>query len=223
MALRPIPSSLTVYCRGTGPGGPGVARQEADCRVWCARRGLGVRDVLVDEHADDRSAFEHLLASRPRAVLVLEVARLLRTGEDLRRVLDLDVPVHAVRAGEIDLATDDGRRAARELLPQAALVGTVRCGVCGDVLLVEAQEYRCPAGHVRREVAGLDAAVGALALAGPDVPLGPAAQEVARLEWDLLGRRARRRAVADAVDQVVLLPDGAEPPEVRWRPHGASA
>ena len=118
------------YCRisadKTGAG-LGVERQAADCRDLALRLGLGEPEVLTD---NDLSAYsgkrrpgyeqlmEGLREGRWSALLVWHVDRLYRSMRDLEDIVDLvngKVAVHAVKGGEIDLETPEGRLQARML------------------------------------------------------------------------------------------------------------
>lgn len=106
--------------------GAGVARQEADCRDLAQRHGLNVARVYCDNSVSAysgvrRPAFEQLLDDVRRGqvgtVVVWATDRLYRRLGDLERlatVLD-DVPVLAVKSGDVDLSTADGRMHARIL------------------------------------------------------------------------------------------------------------
>jgi site-specific DNA recombinase len=98
----------------------GVNRQLKECRELAARLGMHIAQELVDNDTSatdgkTRPAFERLLAMRPSAIVVWHQDRLLRLSKDLERVIDIDVPVHSVMAGSLDLATPSGRAVARTL------------------------------------------------------------------------------------------------------------
>ena len=98
--------------------GMAVARQEQECRELCARMGLDVGTVYVDNDVSAtsgvaRPGFEALLESRPEVVVTWHQDRLLRLTRDLERVIGLDVPVYTVSAGTLDLSTPAGRAVAR--------------------------------------------------------------------------------------------------------------
>lgn len=95
-----------------------VSRQIAECRAYAAERAWEVVSEYVDNDRSAtsgaaRPAFEALLASKPEAVLVWHVDRLVRLTRDLERVIELGVNVHAVRAGHLDLSNPTGRAVAR--------------------------------------------------------------------------------------------------------------
>lgn len=111
----------SIYCRisadKTGEG-LGVERQEAECRTLCERLGFEVGEVFVDNDISatsgkTRPAFERLLKSNPQVVVTWHTDRLARLTKDLERLISLDVPVHAVTAGHLDLSTPSGRAVAR--------------------------------------------------------------------------------------------------------------
>lgn len=96
----------------------GVERQEQDCRALAARLGLVVEQIYVDNDISATSGalrpeFEAMLRSRPRAIIVWHQDRLLRLTSDLEKVIALEVPVHMVTAGSLELATPAGRAVAR--------------------------------------------------------------------------------------------------------------
>ena len=119
-----------IYCRISQDregAGLGVARQEADCRALCERKGWDVVAVYPD---NDVSAYSG--APRPQWDLLLEAARggavdavvcwhvdrLTRSPRELEDVIDL-ADRHGLElatvTGEIDLATPTGRMIARML------------------------------------------------------------------------------------------------------------
>ena len=114
-------SKTAIYCRisldRTGEGA-GVERQEADCRGLAAKLGLEVGEVYVDNDISatsgkERPAFERMLQDRPAAVVTWAQDRLLRLSADLEKVITLNIPVHMVTQGSLDLATPAGRAVAR--------------------------------------------------------------------------------------------------------------
>lgn len=107
--------------------GLGVARQEADCRALCERKGWTVAEVYVDNDVSaysgaPRPAWNRLLADIKAGTLdsvaVWHVDRLTRTPRELEDVIDL-ADRHGLElatvSGEIDLATPTGRMIARML------------------------------------------------------------------------------------------------------------
>lgn len=118
-----------IYCRISEDAkglGLGVARQEKDCRDLASRIGADVVGVFVD---NDVSAYsgrirpryvELLAAIEARAVNVLIVwhpDRLHRSPRELEDFVDIvertGCEVRTVTAGDLDLATPDGRLMAR--------------------------------------------------------------------------------------------------------------
>lgn len=95
-----------------------VARQEQECRVLADRLGFNVAAVYSDNDISAttgkvRPGFESMLKAKPTAIIVWHQDRLLRLTSDLERVIALDVPVHTVSAGTMDLSTPAGRAVAR--------------------------------------------------------------------------------------------------------------
>jgi site-specific DNA recombinase len=123
--------TAAVYVRiSSDPKGEraGVERQRADCEKLA--RSLGYESVRVYEDNDKsaysgkpRPAFERMLADagagRIDTLIVWAIDRLYRRLTDLERIVtDLDaakVSVHAVKSGDLDLSTADGRLHARLL------------------------------------------------------------------------------------------------------------
>lgn len=106
--------------------GAGVQRQEDECRALADREGWTVSRVFVDNDRSaysgkTRPAFEELLAQvkdgRIERVLVWATDRFYRRLTDLERIIKAlgDVPVYAVKSGEVDMSTADGRLHARLL------------------------------------------------------------------------------------------------------------
>lgn len=121
MSQNEICTAAAIYCRisfdRTGEAA-GVERQEAECRELAARLGLDVGKVYVDNDISatsgkERPAFERMLNDRPAAVITWAQDRLLRLSADLEKVITLNIPVHMVTQGTLDLATPAGRAVAR--------------------------------------------------------------------------------------------------------------
>lgn len=96
----------------------GVERQEKDCRALARRLGFEVVRVYVDNDTSATSGkvrpqFERMLRDRPEAIIAWHQDRLLRLTSDLEKVITLEVPVHMVTAGSLDLSTPAGRAVAR--------------------------------------------------------------------------------------------------------------
>lgn len=110
-----------IYCRisfdRTGEGA-GVERQEAECRALADRLGFNIDRVYIDNDVSATSGvarpeFERMLADHPTAIITWAQDRLLRLSADLEKVIRLNVPVHMVTAGSLDLSTPAGRAVAR--------------------------------------------------------------------------------------------------------------
>lgn len=98
--------------------GAGVERQEAECRLLAERLGVSVDRVYVDNDVSatsgvERPEFERMLSDHPSVIITWAQDRLLRLSSDLERVITLNVPVHMVTQGTLDLATPAGRAVAR--------------------------------------------------------------------------------------------------------------
>jgi len=121
--------AAAVYCRiskdRTGES-LGVARQEADCRAWCERRGWPVAEIFTDNDVSAysgkrRPAFESMVegikAGQFDAIVVWHPDRLTRSTKELEGIIDLveatGVAVGTVTAGDYDLTTPEGRLTAR--------------------------------------------------------------------------------------------------------------
>lgn len=119
-----------IYCRISQDregAGLGVARQEADCRSLCERRGWTVVDVYPDNDVSAYSGkprpqwnrlLDDIRAGHVDAVAVWHVDRLTRTPRELEDVIEL-ADRHgselATVTGEVDLSTPTGRMIARML------------------------------------------------------------------------------------------------------------
>jgi site-specific DNA recombinase len=106
--------------------GLGVARQEADCRQLCERRGFDVTETLVD---NDLSAYsgkprpgyrrlvEMVTAGTVNTIVVWHNDRLTRSPRELEDLIDFveatGVTIATVTAGDYDLSTPTGRMVAR--------------------------------------------------------------------------------------------------------------
>lgn len=123
--------TAAIYCRISLDlqDGAGVARQERDCRELAAKHGFTVRRVYVDNSISAysgarRPAFEDLLADVQNGAVDVVICwatdRLYRRINDLSRIISVigespthGVPVFAVKSGEVDLSTADGRLYAK--------------------------------------------------------------------------------------------------------------
>lgn len=110
----------------------GVENQLEACRKFIADRGMVEGRTFLDNDVSAvkvtvvRPAFEELLRSRPKAIVVWHTDRLVRRSDDLERVIDLDVNVYAVQAGHLDLSTPAGRAVARTVTAWATYEGEQR-------------------------------------------------------------------------------------------------
>ena len=121
-------TTAVIYARISADDGRalGVARQEADCRALCDTRGWAVAEVIVD---NDLSAFsgkrrpgyeallDGLRVRRWDVLVTWHPDRLHRRPVELEEFIEVvetsGVQVSTITAGEIDLATPDGRLMAR--------------------------------------------------------------------------------------------------------------
>jgi site-specific DNA recombinase len=123
--MKRAPKTALIYTRlsrdavGTGAG---VARQEEECRDYCARLGWEVVEVYTDNDISAtsgvrRPGFEQLLKDMAGGVadviVVWHQDRLLRLSKDLETVITLDVPIHTVAGGSFDLTNPAGRAVAK--------------------------------------------------------------------------------------------------------------
>lgn len=105
-----------------------VTRQLELCREFAAERGWTVTREYVDNDLSattgvKRPAFEQVLASGAKHVVVWHIDRLLRLTRDLERVIDAGANVYAVKAGHIDLSNPAGRAVARTITAWATYEG----------------------------------------------------------------------------------------------------
>ena len=145
-----VMTTATLYLRQSldrSGEGMAVARQEKECRALCKRLGFTVGEVFTDNDTSAtsgvaRPGFERLLASQPEVVVAWHQDRLLRLTRDLERVIDLDVPVHTVTAGTLDLTNPAGRAVARTVAAWSQYEG-------------EQKALRQRAAHRQRAAAGI--------------------------------------------------------------------
>jgi len=109
----------------------GVDRQEETCRALCERNDWPIVGVIRDNSvsatkAKPRPGFEELIALRPKRIVMWSVDRLVRKGPDLERLIELDIPIHSVAAGPMDLSTASGRLNARLLTSVATFEGEIK-------------------------------------------------------------------------------------------------
>lgn len=129
--MYPMGTRAAIYCRISDDregAGLGVARQEADCRELCERRGWSVVELYVDNDTSaysgkPRPAYRRLLdevaAGAVDVVVAWHTDRLHRSPRELEEFLDVlerrSVTVETVKAGLLDFATPAGRMVARQL------------------------------------------------------------------------------------------------------------
>lgn len=125
--MSPEQRTCVIYCRisfdKTGREA-GVDRQEKESRELAERLGLAVDRVYVDNDLSAysgvrRPQFEAFLKSGVEVAVVWHVDRLVVRNKDLERVIELGIPIHAVMAGHLDLATPAGRAVARTIVAWA--------------------------------------------------------------------------------------------------------
>jgi site-specific DNA recombinase len=124
-------TSATIYVRQSqdkAGEGAAVSRQLSACRELCDARGWTVAQVLTDNDISattgkTRPAFEALLASNPRRIVVWHIDRLVRLSKDLERVIDLGVNVYAAKSGHVDLSNAAGRAVAKTITAWAQYEG----------------------------------------------------------------------------------------------------
>lgn len=119
---------LDLYLRMSEGDEAGIERQLAECREWLARHGHTEGRVFTDDDFSATSGkrrpdFERLLAAKPSGILAWHIDRLIRVSDDLERVVKLDVNVHSVKSGHVDLSTPAGRAVARTLTAWATYEG----------------------------------------------------------------------------------------------------
>jgi site-specific DNA recombinase len=123
--------AATIYTRqsldATGEG-LAVDRQLLACRQLCADQGWTVAQVFSDNDISattgkHRPGFEALLKSDPVRIVVWHMDRLVRLSKELERVIDLNVNVHAVASGHIDLSNPAGRAVAKTVTAWAQYEG----------------------------------------------------------------------------------------------------
>lgn len=123
-----------------------VERQEEACRAWASEHGATIGRVHIDNDLSatksrSRPAFEQLLASGTTGILTWHLDRLVRVSRDLERVIALDVNVHTVKSGFIDLSTPAGRAVARTVTAWSTYEG-------------EQKAERQKLSHAQRRAAG---------------------------------------------------------------------
>ncbi|MGH9073315.1 MAG: recombinase family protein [Acidimicrobiales bacterium] len=129
-SATPEPVRAAIYCRMSRDDAGdqlGVRRQERDARALCARRGWEVATVYVDDDVSAwsgkrRPAYEDMLdalrgGGGANAVVAYDLDRLHRSPKELEHFFEVcdraGVTRMATCAGDVDLATSDGRLVAR--------------------------------------------------------------------------------------------------------------
>jgi site-specific DNA recombinase len=141
----------TGYARQSDdPAGEGAAvdRQLDGIKELCKAKGWNLVEMFTDNdisatNGKARPAFEALLASNPRRIVVWHVDRLVRLTKDLERVIDLGVNVHAAKSGHIDLSTPAGRAVARTITAWSTYEGEQKA-----TRMVAANRQRAQQGDV---------------------------------------------------------------------------
>jgi site-specific DNA recombinase len=101
-----------------GDSGRAVRRQIRACRAFALDQGITVTKVYADNDISAtkgkrRPQFEKMLKDRPPMIIAWHQDRLLRLTKELERVIELDIPIHTVQSGIVDLSTSQGRAVAR--------------------------------------------------------------------------------------------------------------
>jgi site-specific DNA recombinase len=144
------PESCVIYLRisqdRTGEH-LGIDRQMKDCRELARRLGLTVAKVYTDNDVSAtngrvRPQFEAMLKAAPDVIIAWHQDRLLRKGNDLERVIALDIPVHTVSSGTLDLTTPAGRAVARTVAAWSTYEGEQKA-----LRQQAANDQRAEAGH----------------------------------------------------------------------------
>lgn len=109
----------------------GVQRQEAECRALAERHGWEITEVYRDNDLSAtsgvrRPAFEAMLAAPPERIVIWHLDRLVRLPSDLERIIDLEINVHAVQAGHLDLSNPSGRAVARTVTAWSRYEGEIK-------------------------------------------------------------------------------------------------
>lgn len=103
---------------------------EAECRALAGRLGIPIRHVIKEIISAtkplERKGFERLLADTPPVIICWHQDRLIRTIDDLERVIKTDSAVHSVQAAVLDLSTPTGRAVARTVTAWSQFEGEHR-------------------------------------------------------------------------------------------------
>jgi site-specific DNA recombinase len=140
----------------------GVTRQAEDCAALCTERGWSIVQTITDNNV---SATKRAISARAGGaellrlvaereidvVVVWSVDRLYRRPADLEGLVDSlgEVPVVAVKSGDVDLSTADGRLVARLLGAAAAHESEKRGERVARAAAQRAQEGRYGGGRRR--------------------------------------------------------------------------
>lgn len=129
LATSDAPVRAAIYCRiSRDDAGDmlGVRRQEKDARALCAARGWTVAEAYIDDDVSAwsgrarpryRAMLEAIRAGAVDAVVAYDLDRLHRLPRELESFFDVCDSAGMVRmatvAGDVDLASNDGRLVAR--------------------------------------------------------------------------------------------------------------
>lgn len=100
----------------------GIKRQLKECEEKAEAEELIVTEIYSDNNKSatnrrkSRPDFERMLKdlkSNPDELIVWDLDRLFRHPVDLERIIDLEITVHTVTQGELDLTSSAGRQRAR--------------------------------------------------------------------------------------------------------------
>lgn len=100
----------------------GIKRQLKECKEKAKNEGLVVTKIYSDNNKSatnrrkSRTDFERMLKDlkiSPDELIVWDLDRLFRHPVDLERIIDLEITVHTVTHGELDLTSSSGRHMAR--------------------------------------------------------------------------------------------------------------
>lgn len=106
----------------------GIGRQYDECEPKATANGWRIRHVWADNDLSAttgvaRPKFDGLLASNPERVLCWHSDRLVRRSDDLERVIALNINIHTIHAGQLDLSTPAGRAVAKTVTAWAQYEG----------------------------------------------------------------------------------------------------
>ncbi|MFD6092424.1 recombinase family protein [Oerskovia sp. NPDC060338] len=138
----------------------GVQNQLVAIRKWCSKRGYTLADTYVDNSVSatsgkTRPEFEALLSrTEHRPVVVWHTDRLARVSRDMERVLDTQMLVYSVHAGDLDLSTINGQAMARMVTAMATAeiqTKSARARLANEARAIKGLPYwrRAPFGHTK--------------------------------------------------------------------------